>query len=93
MRKNKYILLLTITLAVIALILLLNNSKSTIKADFAVDDLSSVTKIFMSDKNNNKVTIKRLDEGKDHLPRHSQHHRDERIPSRSSCHRLRIHCQ
>jgi hypothetical protein len=64
MRKNKYILLLTITLAVIALILLLNNSKSTIKADFAVDDLSSVTKIFMSDKNNNKVTIKRLDEGK-----------------------------
>ncbi|NVN94859.1 MAG: DUF4340 domain-containing protein [Bacteroidetes bacterium] len=62
MHKNKYILLITIVLAVIALIFILKSSKTTMKADFAVKDVSSITKIFMSDKNNNTVTIKRLDE-------------------------------
>ncbi|MEI6694611.1 MAG: DUF4340 domain-containing protein [Bacteroidota bacterium] len=64
MLKNKYILLFTIILAVIAFILILKSSKTTIKADFAVEDVSAITKIFMSDKNNNSVTIKRLDEKK-----------------------------
>ncbi len=64
MLKNKYVLLFTILLAVIAFILILKSSKTTIKADFAVEDVSAITKIFMSDKNNNSVTIKRLDEKK-----------------------------
>ncbi|MFZ4414348.1 MAG: hypothetical protein ACOYOV_14790, partial [Bacteroidales bacterium] len=64
MLKNKYILLFAITLAVIASILILKSSKTTIKADFAVEDVTVITKIFMSDKNNNSVTIKRLDEKK-----------------------------
>ena len=59
MLKNKYILLFTIILAVIAIILILKSSKTTIKADFAVEDVTVITKIFMSDKNNNSVTIKR----------------------------------
>ncbi|MEI7503075.1 MAG: hypothetical protein WCJ61_07310 [Paludibacter sp.] len=62
MFKNKYILLLTLTLAIIALIFILKSSKTTIKADFAVEDIASITKIFMSDKQNNSVTIKRIDE-------------------------------
>jgi hypothetical protein len=62
MQKNKYILLITIILAVIALIFILRSSKTTIKVDFAVKDFSSITKIFMSDKNNNTVTIKKLDD-------------------------------
>ncbi len=62
MRKNKYILLFTIVLALVALIFILKSSKTTIKADFAVKDVSAITKIFMSDKHDNSVTIKRLDE-------------------------------
>jgi len=64
MLKNKYILLITILLTVIALVLILRNSKTTINADFAVKDISTVTKIFMSDKSNNNVTLQRLDETK-----------------------------
>ncbi|MFZ4399059.1 MAG: DUF4340 domain-containing protein [Bacteroidales bacterium] len=42
----------------------MRSSKTTMKIDFAVKDVSTITKIFMSDKNNNAVTIKRLDDGK-----------------------------
>jgi len=64
MNKNKYIAIFTLVLAVIAVILLLRNTKSTIKADFAVDDALRITKIFMSDKQNNTVLLKRIDEQK-----------------------------
>lgn len=64
MKKNRnYIIAVTI-LAIIALVLLFSNSKTTFKrslSDFAVDDTSTVTKIFMSDKNNNTLTLSRKD--------------------------------
>ncbi len=60
MHKNKYILIVTIVLAIVALVFILKSSKSTIKADFAVKDVSSITKIFMSDKSNNTVTLVRI---------------------------------
>ncbi len=51
-------------LAVIATWLYVSNSGSTIKKelrDFAVEDTSAITKIFMVDKNNQSVTLERND--------------------------------
>jgi hypothetical protein len=58
--KNKYIILVVLILAIIALVLILGRSSDTFKtssSDFAVTDTSTVTKIFMSDKNNNSVKL------------------------------------
>ena len=66
MKKNKYILLLVVLLAVVAVILVLTNSTNTFKrsmSDFAVNDTAAVTKIFMSDKNNNSVKLSRKETG------------------------------
>jgi len=66
MKKNRYIVLLVLLLAVVALVLVLTNSTNTFrrsKSDFAVNDTSIVTKIFMSDKNNNSVKLSRLETG------------------------------
>ncbi|TRZ71628.1 MAG: hypothetical protein D4R97_06550 [Bacteroidetes bacterium] len=66
MKKNKYILLLLILLAILALILVVSNSTDTFrrsKSDFAIADTSTVTKIFMSDKNNNSVKLSRKETG------------------------------
>ncbi len=60
MKKNKVIFLVVIVLSLIALILWLTQSSSTFQrelCDFAVDDTSNVTKIFLSDKNNNTVKL------------------------------------
>jgi len=67
MKKNRFILLSVLVLAVISLVLILTQSKSTFKrsiSDFALADSSNVTKIFMSDKNNNMVTLTRVEPGK-----------------------------
>lgn len=66
MKKNKYIILLVILLAIATLILVLKNSSNTFRgssSDFAVNDTASVTKIFMSDKNNNTVKLSRKETG------------------------------
>lgn len=62
MKRNRFIILLTIILAIISIVLIVNNTKSTIKADFTVEDVSNITKIFMSDKLNNMVTLKKIDD-------------------------------
>lgn len=67
MKKNRRFIIAVLVLGVIATALLLTNSKSTFKkalSDFAVDDTSNVTKIFMSDKNNNNLTLNRGKDGK-----------------------------
>jgi hypothetical protein len=67
MRKNRKFIIAVIVLGVMAMALILTNSKSTFKrelSDFAVDDTSIVTKIFLSDKNNNNLTMTRLEPGK-----------------------------
>jgi hypothetical protein len=67
MKKNRKFIIAVIVLGVIAIALVLTNSKSTFKrelSDFAVDDTSNVTKIFMSDKNNNNLTLTRVQPGK-----------------------------
>ncbi|TRZ75858.1 MAG: hypothetical protein D4R97_01815 [Bacteroidetes bacterium] len=67
MKKNKKFIVAVTVLGVIAIALVLTNSKSTFKrelSDFTVDDTSNVTKIFMSDKNNNNLTLTRVQPGK-----------------------------
>jgi len=67
MKKNRRFIVAVTVLGVIAIALVLTNSKSTFKrelSDFAIDDTSNVTKIFMSDKNNNSLTLTRVQPGK-----------------------------
>lgn len=67
MKKNRYIFISAIILALVALVLLLTQTKTTYKSfknDFAVDDTSAITKIFMTDKNNNSLKLTRVDQGR-----------------------------
>ena len=60
--KNRNIIIIAIILLVIAIWLYLANSGSTIKKelrDFAVEDTSQVSKIFMVNKNNESVVLER----------------------------------
>ncbi len=67
MKKNGFILIIAIGLALLVLILYFTSSNTTFKralSDFAVQDTSTVTKIFMSDKNNNTLNLSRVSENK-----------------------------
>lgn len=62
MKKLRLTVFLVIILAIIALILVLNNSRDTFSKsarDFAIQDTSSVTKVFMSDKSNKVITLQK----------------------------------
>jgi len=62
MKKNTIYILLILVLVIIAIVLVLNNKKTTLKKelrDFAIPDTSIVDKIFMVDKENNKVELTR----------------------------------
>ena len=64
-RRNLYISLGVAVLAGLALILILTNTTSTLSrrySEFAVEDTAAVTRIFMSDKNNNTLTLVRTGE-------------------------------
>ena len=63
MKKNRLVIISAILLAILALVLILTRSNSTIKkqsSDFAIDDTATVTRIFMSDKNNTTLTLERI---------------------------------
>lgn len=67
MKKNRKFIITVLILGVIATVLVLTNSTSTFKralSDFAVEDTSTITKIFMSDKANNSLTLTRVEAGK-----------------------------
>lgn len=60
MKKNRYLILIVVFLAMVTIVLVLANSRTTFKrslSDFAVDDTSTITQVFMSDKNNNNVKL------------------------------------
>jgi hypothetical protein len=62
MRKNRNVFIVVIVLAIIAAIFILTTNTSTFKrsqSDFAVNDTSNITMIFMSDKNNNTLKMTR----------------------------------
>lgn len=67
MRKNRNIIIITLILAIVAAILLLNRSDKTLKpeiSEFSVKDTASVSRIFMADKSDNKVLLERNTEGR-----------------------------
>ena len=60
MKKNRLILLITILLALTAFLFIYTETKSTLSkslSNFAIQDTSLVTKVFLTDKSNNKVTL------------------------------------
>jgi hypothetical protein len=62
MKKNKKLFILFIVLASAAAWFVINKNKGTIKPtlrDFAVQDTSSINKIFLADKNGNTITLER----------------------------------
>ena len=67
MKKNRSIFVAFVILALIALVLWLTQSQTTFQrslSDFTLNDSSNVTKIFMSDKNNNSITLTKISPGK-----------------------------
>ncbi len=67
MRKNRNIIIITLILAIVAAILLLNRSDKTLKpevSEFSVTDTASVSRIFMADKSDNKVLLERKPDGR-----------------------------
>jgi len=67
-KNNKIILLLLIGLTIITVMLVVfNNSKSTLnkaETEFAINDTSNVTKIFIADKKGRQVKLVKQDNGK-----------------------------
>ncbi len=66
MKKNKIIFVTFIALALVAVILWASRSSSTFSrsdSGFKLDDSTTVTRIFMADKNNNTVTLTRRGPG------------------------------
>jgi hypothetical protein len=66
MNRTKIIILVCAGLAVLAAGLLLTRSRGTFDEsdkDFAVDDTSTITKVFLADKNNNTVLLERVGAG------------------------------
>lgn len=65
-KQNRILFLLLIILSVAALVIYLRQSAFTIKKelrDFAIDDSSTVTKIFLADKTGKQVTLDKISPG------------------------------
>lgn len=66
MKKNTLTILITLALAVIAGYFLYTNRKGTIRQelkDFAIEDTSAITKIFMVDMANHRITLEKTKPG------------------------------
>jgi len=66
MKKNRVIIIVVLVLAIAAAVLYFTRSDMTFQSaltEFAVTDTASVTRIFMSDKNNNMVTLSKEENG------------------------------
>ncbi len=67
MKKNRITLIIVIVLLAIAVLLIVRNTSSTLNRElknFAITDTASVSKIFMSDKKNNKILLIKKPDGK-----------------------------
>ncbi len=67
MKKNRNIFVAFVILALLAVVLWLTQSPNTFRrsiSDFTLNDSSTVTRIFMADKNNNSVTLSKISRGK-----------------------------
>ncbi len=64
--KNKKLIIIAIILAPAAIWMLMQNNNSTLnesESEFAISDTSSITKIFIADKQTNSVLLERTTEG------------------------------
>ncbi|NSW45579.1 MAG: hypothetical protein HPY79_07185 [Bacteroidales bacterium] len=62
-KKNTILYLIFVIVLTLAIIVFINNNKSTLKKelrDFAYEDTASVNKIFLADKNNHAVLLERI---------------------------------
>lgn len=65
-KRNSRALIITAILAIIAVLLIINRSNSTLRGkdkNFAVNDTSNITRIFLADKNNNTCNLHREENG------------------------------
>ncbi|MBM3437344.1 MAG: hypothetical protein FJY07_14155, partial [Bacteroidetes bacterium] len=65
-RRNLALLIITASLLVIAAILALSQRKGTFNSkinEFAVQDTTTITRIFLADKNNRTILLERKSEG------------------------------
>jgi len=61
MKRNLITIIILAVLALVAVILVLNNNKGTLRSEvgnFAIDDTASVTKIYMADMQGNQVLLR-----------------------------------
>lgn len=66
MKRNRRALIITALMAIVAAILVINNSNSTLRGkdrNFAVNDTSNIVRIFLADKNNNTCNLHREADG------------------------------
>ena len=66
MKKNRLILVITVILVLVAVFFIINATKSTLSkscSSFAIEDTSLVTKVFLTDKLNNKVILEKVTPG------------------------------
>lgn len=66
LKKYRIWLIIALALVIVAAILILTNSRTTLRkeiSDFAVRDTASITRIFLADKNNNEVLLARTPSG------------------------------
>lgn len=60
MKKNKLLFILALVLVIIGVLFIINNRYTTLdnaESGFAIEDTSSITKVFIADKNNRTVTL------------------------------------
>jgi len=66
MKINKWLIIITTLLVIVAVILITLRSKSTLNRelkDFAVEDTTAITRVFITDKRNNSVDLVRQADG------------------------------
>jgi hypothetical protein len=66
MKKNRNIVIALVLLVLVALFIVLTQSRNTFRqsgSNFKLDDSATVTKIFMGNKNNYSVVLKRVSQG------------------------------
>ena len=59
-KKNRILIIITVAVVVAAALIAYLLSRPTFKQDYHIEDIASITKIFLADKENNEVTLTRV---------------------------------
>lgn len=66
MKRNRITFIIVVILLIVAAVLVWRSSNSTLggwESEFAVQDTSTITKVFIADRNNNQVKLDKMDDG------------------------------